>query len=95
MKLTTWRQNPKVHHRIHNSPPPVPVLSQLDPIYTPLANLPKIHSDPIYALVNEPGNSQSSAVRNEMYLFSHEKAGSCPKKMLVSPFDLFPSLLHT
>jgi hypothetical protein len=24
-----------VHHRINNSPPPVPFLSQLDPLYTP------------------------------------------------------------
>jgi hypothetical protein len=46
-KLTPWRQNPKVHQRIHKSLPPVPILSQLDPIYTPPANLPKFHSDPI------------------------------------------------
>jgi hypothetical protein len=37
----------KVHHRIHNSPPPVPILSQLDPIYPPTANISKIHYDPI------------------------------------------------
>jgi hypothetical protein len=46
-KKTPWRQNPKIHHRIHNSPRPVPILSQLDTLYTPPANLSKIHSDPI------------------------------------------------
>jgi hypothetical protein len=37
-----------VHHRIHNNPPPAPVLSQLNPLHAPPpASLPKIHCNPI------------------------------------------------
>jgi hypothetical protein len=34
-KPTPWRLNPQVHHRIYESPPPVPILSQLDPLHLP------------------------------------------------------------
>jgi hypothetical protein len=56
-----------VHHCVHQSPPPVPILSHVSPLHTPLGSLPKIHFGSIFTFARR--SSEWSLSTTNFYTF--------------------------
>jgi hypothetical protein len=86
-KLTPWRQNPKVHHHVHKSPPLVPILSQVNSLHTPPppAILPYIHLLPSSHVRHGLPSGFFSTKTLHTFLPS-PKSATCPAHFIL--FDL-------
>ena len=76
--------NPKVHYRIHKCPPPVPILSQIDPVHTPTSNFLKIHLNII--LLYTSGSSRFP-YQNPIYVFPPTHTRYMPRPSHSSRFS--------
>jgi hypothetical protein len=81
--------NPKVHYRVHNSPPLVPVLSQINRVDNFLTYFPKIRSNiilPIYAPAFQVVSSLPTKIFLSIYNISYTYYYYLPRSSHCSSF---------
>jgi hypothetical protein len=81
--------NPKAQYRIHKCPPPVPIMSQLDPVHTPTSNLLNISLNIVLPSTPE------SPMRTLSLRFPHQNyiRLSSPPYVLHTPPNSFVSII--